>query len=96
MAEYSPAKNFIDNASSPSYLAYICKRAGVKLNDIRRYMTWDEDDDGPYDGPVAEEDLVWALGFVALADAGYEPSEANADRVSFVEPAEHEGPTEAQ
>ena len=30
MAEYSPAKNFIDNASSPSYLAYISKRAGVK------------------------------------------------------------------
>ena len=30
MAEYSPAKNFVDNASSPSYLAYIAKRAGVK------------------------------------------------------------------
>jgi nucleoside-diphosphate-sugar epimerase len=30
MAEFSPAKNFIYNASSPSYLAYIAKRAGVK------------------------------------------------------------------
>lgn len=30
MAEFSPAQNFIDNASSPSYLAYIAKRAGVK------------------------------------------------------------------
>jgi nucleoside-diphosphate-sugar epimerase len=30
MAEFSPAKNFIFNASSPSYLAYIAKRAGVK------------------------------------------------------------------
>lgn len=30
MAEYSPSKNFIDNASSPTYLAYIAKKAGVK------------------------------------------------------------------
>jgi len=30
MAEYSPAKNFVDNASAPTYLAYIAKRAGVK------------------------------------------------------------------
>jgi len=30
MAEFSPAKNFIFNASAPSYLAYISKRAGVK------------------------------------------------------------------
>jgi nucleoside-diphosphate-sugar epimerase len=30
MAEFSPAKNFIYNASSPSYLAYISKRAGVQ------------------------------------------------------------------
>ena len=30
MAEFSPAQNFIDNASSPSYLAYAAKRAGVK------------------------------------------------------------------
>ena len=30
MAEYSPSKNFIDNASAPTYLAYISKRAGVK------------------------------------------------------------------
>ncbi|HEX9510838.1 MAG TPA: SDR family oxidoreductase [Puia sp.] len=30
MAEFSPAKNFIFNASAPSYLAYIAKRAGVK------------------------------------------------------------------
>ena len=29
MAEYSPAMNFIENASLPSYLAYIAKRAGV-------------------------------------------------------------------
>lgn len=29
MAEYSPALNFIHNASSPTYLAYICKKAGV-------------------------------------------------------------------
>lgn len=29
MAEYSPALNFIHNASSPSYLAYISKKAGV-------------------------------------------------------------------
>jgi nucleoside-diphosphate-sugar epimerase len=30
MAEYSPAQNFIDNTSSPTYLAYIAKRAGVR------------------------------------------------------------------
>ena len=30
MAEYSPAKNFVDNASAPTYLAYTAKRAGVK------------------------------------------------------------------
>jgi nucleoside-diphosphate-sugar epimerase len=30
MAEFSPAKNFIFNASAPSYLAYIAKRAEVK------------------------------------------------------------------
>ncbi len=30
MAEFSPAKNFIFNASAPSYLAYVAKRAGVK------------------------------------------------------------------
>lgn len=30
MAEYSPMRNFIDNAAAPAYLAYIAKRAGVK------------------------------------------------------------------
>jgi len=30
MAEFSPAKNFVYNASSPTYLAYIAKRAGVR------------------------------------------------------------------
>ena len=30
MAEYSPARNFVENGSSPAYLAYIAKRAGVK------------------------------------------------------------------
>lgn len=30
MAEYSPAKNFIDNGALPSYLAYRAKNAGVK------------------------------------------------------------------
>jgi nucleoside-diphosphate-sugar epimerase len=30
MAEYSPARNFMENGSSPAYLAYIAKRAGVK------------------------------------------------------------------
>src|SRR5580765_979211 len=30
MAEFSPAKNFVFNASSTAYLAYIAKRAGVK------------------------------------------------------------------
>lgn len=30
MAEFSPAKNFVFNASSPSYLAYIAKRAGIR------------------------------------------------------------------
>ena len=30
MAEFSPSKNFIFNAASPAYLAYIAKRAGVK------------------------------------------------------------------
>ena len=30
MAEYSPMLNFIDNASSPAYLAYIAKKVGVK------------------------------------------------------------------
>lgn len=33
MAEFSPSKNFIENGSSPAYLAYISKRAGV-----RRYI----------------------------------------------------------
>jgi len=30
MAEYSPARNFVENSSAPTYLAYIAKRAGVK------------------------------------------------------------------
>ncbi len=30
MAEFSPAENFISNASAPAFLAYISKRAGVK------------------------------------------------------------------
>lgn len=30
MAEFSPAENFISNASAPAYLAYIAKRAGVR------------------------------------------------------------------
>lgn len=30
MAEFSPAENFISNASAPAYLAYIAKRAGAK------------------------------------------------------------------
>lgn len=30
MAEFNPAKNFIDNGALPSYLAYNAKRAGVK------------------------------------------------------------------
>lgn len=30
MAEFSPARNFIDNGALPSYLAYVAKRAGVK------------------------------------------------------------------
>src|SRR5271157_1050907 len=30
MAEYSPSKNFIFNAASPAYLAYIAKQAKVK------------------------------------------------------------------
>jgi len=30
MAEYSPSRNFIDNAAMPAYLCYIAKRAGVK------------------------------------------------------------------
>jgi len=30
MAEYSPAQNFVDNASCPAYLAYIARRVGVK------------------------------------------------------------------
>lgn len=30
MAEYSPSRNFIENASAPAYIAYIAKKAGVK------------------------------------------------------------------
>lgn len=30
MADYSPARNFVFNAASPAFLAYLCKRAGVK------------------------------------------------------------------
>ncbi len=30
MAEYSPSQNFIGNAATPAYLAYISKKAGVK------------------------------------------------------------------
>ena len=30
MAEFSPAKNFIHNASAPAFLAYIAKKAGAK------------------------------------------------------------------
>ncbi len=33
MAEYSPSQNFISNSAAPAYLAYICKKAGV-----RRYI----------------------------------------------------------
>ncbi len=30
MAEYSPARNFVENASGPAYLSYIAKKAGVR------------------------------------------------------------------
>ena len=30
MAEYSPARNFVENGALPSYLAFIAKRAGVR------------------------------------------------------------------
>lgn len=30
MAEFDPSKNFVFNGACPSYLAYICKRAGVR------------------------------------------------------------------
>jgi nucleoside-diphosphate-sugar epimerase len=30
MAEYSPSRNFVDNAALPAYLAYTAKRAGVR------------------------------------------------------------------
>ena len=30
MAEYSPARNFVENGASPAYLAYIAKRAKVQ------------------------------------------------------------------
>lgn len=30
MADYSPSRNFVANAASPAYLAYLAKRAGVK------------------------------------------------------------------
>jgi len=30
MAEFSPAKNFVDNGALPSYLAFIAKKAGVR------------------------------------------------------------------
>jgi nucleoside-diphosphate-sugar epimerase len=30
MAEFSPAQNFVENASAPAYLAYTAKRAGVR------------------------------------------------------------------
>lgn len=30
MAEYSPSRNFVDNAALPAYLSYIAKRAGVR------------------------------------------------------------------
>jgi len=30
MADYSPSKNFVANAASPAYLAYIAKKAGVQ------------------------------------------------------------------
>lgn len=30
MAEYSPSQNFIGNAATPAYLAYISKKAGIK------------------------------------------------------------------
>jgi len=30
MAEYSPARNFVENGASPAYLAYVAKRANVR------------------------------------------------------------------
>src|SRR2546423_12154974 len=30
MADYSPSRNFVFNAASPAFLAYLAKRAGVK------------------------------------------------------------------
>ena len=30
MANFSPRRNFIENAATPTYLAYLCKKAGVK------------------------------------------------------------------
>ncbi len=30
MAEFSPARNFIENGALPNYLAFIAKQAGVR------------------------------------------------------------------
>jgi len=30
MAEYSPARNFVENGAAAGYLAYLAKRAGAK------------------------------------------------------------------
>lgn len=77
----------------------LSKACGCRFQDIREYMSWNEDDlmgvdedgdavclrlgRGRYDGPVDEADLVWGLGKIALLRAGFEGTDDEADRVSF-------------
>jgi nucleoside-diphosphate-sugar epimerase len=80
MAEYSPAQNFVHNASCPSYLAYVSKRAGVRrfihggscsvygytINEL-----YDEDAPAVSSYPYGISKLQGEFGCIQLADSKF-------------------------
>jgi nucleoside-diphosphate-sugar epimerase len=80
MAEYSPSRNFVSNAATPSYLAYICKRAGAK-----RYVyasscsvygyspdrLYDEESPAVSNYPYGISKLQGEFGALQLRDSGF-------------------------
>ena len=77
MAEFSPARNFVDNGALPSYLAYTAKKAGVKrfvyasscsVYGFSHTQLASEDDPVTCDYPYGISKLQGERGVLQLAD----------------------------
>ena len=77
MAEFSPARNFVDNGALPSYLAYTAKKAGVRrfvyasscsVYGFSHTQLASEDDPVTCDYPYGISKLQGERGVLQLAD----------------------------